>query len=197
MDGSVKRSPACHAIDWPFPFARRRDKPTHFGVNSRNRLQLASSTLTAPAWSRGVRRKLAAYERHIQLGLMAHGLLQYLAVTFSRAVWLSFHSFIRTATPQKPPSEWVVSRALRHSWPHFLVGSPESQTIKKFLVSKIHLDRCGYADILGVGKAASMHRSPVRSFRLAASRARFLVSSNWPLPLPQRPAPGSAPKASP
>ena len=61
------------------------------------------------------RRKLAAYERHIQLGLIAQGLLQYLAVSFRRAAWFNFHSYIRTASPQKPPSEWVVSHTLRHT----------------------------------------------------------------------------------
>jgi hypothetical protein len=64
------------------------------------------------------------------------------------------HSYIRTASPQKPPSEWVVSHALRHGWPQFLAGSPESNTLKKFLASKISLDRCGYAAILGLKKAA-------------------------------------------
>jgi len=55
---------------------------------------------------------------------------------------------------QKKPSEWVVSHALRHSWPQFLAGSPESVTLKKFLASKIHPDRCGYADNIRLEKAA-------------------------------------------
>ena len=101
-----------------------------------------------------VRRKLADYERHIQLGLIAQGLLQYLAVLFRRSVRFNFHSYIRTASPQKPPSEWVVSHALRHPWPQFLHDSSECPTLKKFLASKISLDRCGYADSLGLEKAA-------------------------------------------
>jgi hypothetical protein len=101
-----------------------------------------------------LRRKLAAYERHIQLGLIAQGLLQYLAINFRRVVWFNFHTYIRAASPQKPPSEWVVAHALRHSWPQFLEGSPDSAILKKFLASKISLNRCGYADILGLEKAA-------------------------------------------
>jgi hypothetical protein len=101
-----------------------------------------------------LRRKLAAYQRHIQLGLIAQGLLQYLAITFRRTVWFNFHSYIRTASPQKPPSEWVVSHALRHSWPQFLEGSPDSVILKKFLASKISLARRGYADLIGLEKAA-------------------------------------------
>jgi hypothetical protein len=50
--------------------------------------------------------------RHIQLGLIAQGLLQYPAVTFRRVVWFNFHSYIRTAAPQKTPPEWVASQAL-------------------------------------------------------------------------------------
>ena len=106
------------------------------------------------SYRQAVRRKLAAYERHIQLGLIAQGLLQYLALHFRRAAWFNCHTYLRTAAPQKPPSEWVVSHALRHTWPEFLGGSPESLTLKKFLASKISLTRCGYADILGLQKAA-------------------------------------------
>ena len=99
-------------------------------------------------------RKLAAYERHIQLGLIAQGLLQYLAVSFRRVVWFNFHSYIRTASPQKPPSEWVVSQALRHTWPDFLQSSSQTTTLKKFLAAKISLERCGYSDALELDKAA-------------------------------------------
>src|SRR6266540_894679 len=100
-----------------------------------------------------IRRKLAAYERHIQLGLIAQGLLQYLALRFRRVAWFNFHSYIRTACPQKPPSEWVVSHALRHTWPDFLRGSFESRILKKFLASKISPKRCAYSHALEVDKA--------------------------------------------
>jgi hypothetical protein len=70
-------------------------------------------------------------------------LLQYLAVTFGRVVWCNGHSSIRTAAPQKPPSEWVVTLALRPSWPHFLAGSSESFILKKFLAPRISLARRG------------------------------------------------------
>src|SRR3989442_1014290 len=93
-----------------------------------------------------IRRKLAAYERHSQLGLIAQGWLQYLALSFRRITWFNFHSYIRTASPQKPPSEWVVSHALRHTWPDFLLSSTQSTILKKFLVSKISTQRCGYTD---------------------------------------------------
>jgi hypothetical protein len=101
-----------------------------------------------------VRRKVAAYERHIQLGLIAQGLLQYLAVNFRRVAWFNFHSYIRTACPERPPSEWVVAHALRHTWPEFLRGSTESIILKKFLASKISSKLCGYSEIFQLAKAA-------------------------------------------
>jgi len=106
------------------------------------------------AYREHVRRKLAAYERHIQLGLIAQGLLQYLAVSFRRVAWSNFHSYIRTASPQKPPSEWVVSHALRHTWPDFLRGPSQKPILKKFLASKISPERCGYSDVFGLDRAA-------------------------------------------
>src|SRR6266516_4160524 len=101
-----------------------------------------------------IRRKLAAYERHIQLGLIAQGLLQYLALSFRRVVWFNFHTYIRTASPQKPPSEWVVTHALRHTWLDFLRGSSQAAILKKFLASKISTKRCPYSDIFQLDAAA-------------------------------------------
>ena len=105
-------------------------------------------------YRRQVRRKLAAYERHIQLGLIAQGLLQYLGLCFRRVSWGNFHSYLRTASPQKPPSEWVVSHALRHAWPDFLMGSAESKILAKFLALKISPNRCGYSEVFELNKAA-------------------------------------------
>jgi hypothetical protein len=45
-----------------------------------------------------VRRKLGAYHRHIQIGLIAQGTLQYLAVSCPRLVWASFGSWLRTVS---------------------------------------------------------------------------------------------------
>jgi DDE superfamily endonuclease len=89
-----------------------------------------------------VRRKLAAYERHIQIGLIAQGLLQYLAVNFRHAVWRNYASYLRTTKPDLSPSEWVVTLALRNTWSDFLRVSPASFPLKKFLRSKLDPDRC-------------------------------------------------------
>jgi hypothetical protein len=111
-------------------------------------------TRKSPNYQQAVRRKLAAYERHIQLGLIAQGLLQYLAVNFRRVVWACFNSYIRTASPQQSPSEWVVTHALRHTWPHFLRFSPESKTLKKFLADKFAPLTWANAEPLDLDQAA-------------------------------------------
>ena len=101
-----------------------------------------------------IRRKIGAYERHIQLGLIAQGLMQYLALSFRRVTWFNFNTYIRTSEPQKPPSEWVVSHALSQSWPQFLRGSTKSLALKKFLKSKINPRFCGYSEVFNLDKAA-------------------------------------------
>jgi len=81
-----------------------------------------------------VRRKLHAYHAHIQLGCIAQGLLQYLALQFSATVWQTFRSWLRTMKPELPPSELVVAHALRSTLPDFLRIGPVDAKLRKFLV---------------------------------------------------------------
>jgi hypothetical protein len=80
-----------------------------------------------------LRRKLAAYHCHIQLGVIAQGLLQCLAVLNSRVVWSQFGSWLRTVRPGILPSEQVVAVALRHSLPLFLADSSQNNPRVKFI----------------------------------------------------------------
>jgi hypothetical protein len=105
-------------------------------------------------YRRSVRRKFAAYQRHIQIGLIAQGLLQYLALSFRHVVWRTFNSYIRTAKTNLPPSEWVVTHALRRSWPDFLRFSPQALILKKFLADKIAPHRAGNQAIFELDLAA-------------------------------------------
>lgn len=88
-----------------------------------------------------VRRKIGAYHAHIQLGVIAQGLLQTLALLRSAAVWKHFGSWLRTIRPGILPSELVVSIALRHSLPLFLTGSQDDHPLTKFIRPKLDLDR--------------------------------------------------------
>ena len=87
----------------------------------------------------GVRRKLAAYHRHIQVGLVAQGLLQCLAALQPRLVWRHFASWLRTKRSPGCPTEFVVATALRHSLPDFLSAGPTAPNWRKFLSARLDL----------------------------------------------------------
>ena len=72
-----------------------------------------------------VKRKIHAYHVFIQAGVIAQGLLQYLAVASPKLVWDSFGSWLRTIRPGIPPSEFVVANALRQTLPEFLMSYSE------------------------------------------------------------------------
>jgi len=88
-----------------------------------------------------VRRKISAYHRHIQLGLIAQGLLQILSATMSTSVWRSFGSWIRTIRPGLAPSEQVVAIAMRHALPEFIACAAKTSIFVKFLRDRIDLSR--------------------------------------------------------
>jgi len=66
-------------------------------------------------YRQAVRRKLRAYHVHVQLGCIAQGLLQHLALNHTAAVWHCFRGWLRTMNPAMPPSELIVANALRSS----------------------------------------------------------------------------------
>ena len=88
-----------------------------------------------------VRRKIAAYHRHIQLGLIAQGLLQILSATKPSLVWQSFGSWIRTVRPGLAPSEQVVAIALRNTLPEFLATAAKPSILVKFIRDRLDLSR--------------------------------------------------------
>jgi DDE superfamily endonuclease len=93
------------------------------------------------AYRNAVCRKIAAYHRHIQLGLIAQGLLQILSATKPTLVWQSFGSWIRTVRPGLAPSEQVVAIALRHTLPEFLASTAKPSILVKFIRGRLDLSR--------------------------------------------------------
>jgi hypothetical protein len=93
------------------------------------------------AYRNAVRRKIAAYHRHIQLGLIAQGLLQILSATKPTLVWQSFGSWIRTVRVGLAPSEQVVAIALRHTLPEFLASAAKPSILVKFIRDRLDLSR--------------------------------------------------------
>lgn len=88
-----------------------------------------------------IKRKLRAYHAFIQAGLIAQGLLQYLAAAFPQIVWASFGSWLRTIRPGVPPSELVVATALRQRLPQFLLDNSECSTFAKFILDRQDQDK--------------------------------------------------------
>lgn len=70
---------------------------------------------------------------HVQLGCIAQGLLQHVAVNLRAPVWGGFRSWMRTMRPEATPSEAVVAQALRASVPDLPLAGAEGGILKKFL----------------------------------------------------------------
>jgi hypothetical protein len=92
-------------------------------------------------YRRAVQRKMDAYHRFVQTGLVAQGLLQYLSASFPQLVFSSFGSWFRTIRTDFSPSELVTAIALRQSLPEFLSDSSQESIFKKFIIERIDLNR--------------------------------------------------------
>ena len=77
----------------------------------------------------------------MQMGIIAQGLLQYLSLTCTKAVWQSFGSWLRTIRDGVYPSEQVTALAMRNTLPELLVNSSEDSILVNFVRQKIDLDR--------------------------------------------------------
>jgi hypothetical protein len=93
------------------------------------------------AYRNAVRRKIAASHRHIQLGLIAQGLLPILSATKPTLIGQSFGSRIRTVRPGLAPSEQVVAMALRNTLPEFLASAANPSILVKFIRDRLDLSR--------------------------------------------------------
>jgi hypothetical protein len=113
----------------------------HFWMRSMKKISRNSGTQFmhhhTQRYRAAVRRKLAAYDRHIQIGLIAQGLLQFLPASYPRLLWSSFGSWLRTIRPGVCPSELVTAAALRNSLPDFLLNSAATSIFKIFLRDNI------------------------------------------------------------
>ena len=88
-----------------------------------------------------VRRKLDAYHRFIQLGLIAQGILCVLATTVPELVFASFGSYFRTIRPGIAPSEAMVTISLQNTLPHLFADNFSEPILTKFLREKLDLSQ--------------------------------------------------------
>lgn len=92
-------------------------------------------------YRRAVQRKMDAYHRYVQLGCIAQGLLQHLAINFRGVVWASFRSWLRTMKTNLVPSEMVVANALKSCFPEFLLDRDTEPELKKFILDRAQPDK--------------------------------------------------------
>lgn len=88
-----------------------------------------------------VKRKLDAYHRFTQCGLIAQGLLQYISCLQPKLVWRYFGSWMRTADLNSCPSEQVTAMALRNTFADFLSNSSKPAIFAKFIRQRLDLTR--------------------------------------------------------
>ena len=117
----------------------------HFWMQAMDRIKKCSGDQylhrKSEKYRAAVKRKLHAYHCHVQIGLIAQGLLQILSMTAHQLVWKNFGSWIRTIRPNILPSEAIVMSALRNILPEFLKGSYTEPNLEKFILDKIDLAR--------------------------------------------------------
>jgi hypothetical protein len=95
----------------------------------------------SPDYRDAVRRKLDAYHRFIQLGLIAQGIMCVLATTVPELVFGSFGSYFRTIRPGIAPSEAMVAIALQNTLPHLFADNFFEPILTKFLREKLDLSQ--------------------------------------------------------
>ena len=88
-----------------------------------------------------IQRKMDAYHRFMQLGLIAQGIMIAIATTAPELVWKHFGSWLRTVRPGICPSERVVAAALRNTLPDFLADDACAPNLTKFLRERLDLSR--------------------------------------------------------
>ncbi len=93
------------------------------------------------AYRDAVKRKMGAYHRFMQLGLIAQGIMLAISTTEPKLVWRHYGSWLRTVRPGICPSERVVANALRNSLPDFLADNQKASILTKFIREKLDLNR--------------------------------------------------------
>jgi hypothetical protein len=117
----------------------------HFWMSSMKSVRFGSGDqhlhMKSTEYRDAVRRKIAAYHRYIQTGLVAQGLLQFLSCVHHKLIWSSFGSWLRTIRPGICPSEMVTATALGNCLPEFLLVSSSSSILAKFIQERVDLTK--------------------------------------------------------
>jgi hypothetical protein len=87
----------------------------------------------ARSYRDAVVRKVNTYHRHVQLGCVAQGLLQHLAINHSELVWDHLREWFRTMNRTLPPSELLTAYALRAALPEFFASRRIAPDLRQIL----------------------------------------------------------------
>ena len=79
--------------------------------------------------------KIGTYNLHVQMALIAQGLMQYLACCYNDEVWNGYGSWLRTIRPGVPASVQVVQMYLRKNIWYFYESLPKDKGWQKFVKS--------------------------------------------------------------
>lgn len=97
--------------------------------------------LKSEEYRKAVRRKIDAYHRFMQVGIVAQGIMVAISTTVPHTVWRSFGSWLRTIRPNMCPSEMVVATALKNTFPEFLMGKDSVSILTQFILSRTDFSR--------------------------------------------------------
>lgn len=81
--------------------------------------------------------KVEAFERFVNLNVIALGLLQILALELPQGIWANFPRWFRTLPSHGYPSERIAQLALQHQAQRIFLQSPPSLLLPKFLAAKL------------------------------------------------------------
>ena len=93
------------------------------------------------AYRQAVRRKIDAYHRFVQIGLIAQGLLQVSVSILPATCIFVIRLLVQNHPLRCCTFEQVTAIALRNTMPEFLSDSSQNSILKKFITERIDLNR--------------------------------------------------------
>jgi len=115
----------------------------HFWLKSMPRIKRRSGNQylhRQPAeYRQMVHKKVESYHKHVMVGLVAQGCMQYLSTYFPTEVY-AFAPWLRTMMASGHPSEETVAAALRTALPEFLARTTHAHPLKKIAL-QFHRDK--------------------------------------------------------
>lgn len=88
-----------------------------------------------------IEKKIKTYQTHVAFGCIVQGLMQHLAINFSKDVFNGFNGWLRTIRNDIKPSEIIVSQALRATLWNYLRAKKIAPAWVKFVTKRFDTNR--------------------------------------------------------